>query len=71
MRVNCDMRVALRHGLSISTCIVYRYVHTPTWCRLGLAGNVNSVIGGMYLGVTCVLIQPWGILGVWRGLNKQ
>ena len=29
------------------------------------AGNVNSVIGRMYLGITCGLTQPQGILGVW------
>ena len=47
---------------------MWRCVHTSTWCRLSLARNVNSIIGGggggMYLGITCGLTQPWGILWV-------
>ena len=45
-----------------------------TQCRLGLARNVNSVVwegGGGYLGITCGLTQPRGILGVWRGLYTE
>ena len=45
-------------------------VYAPLWCGLGLAGNVNSVIRGMYLGITCGLTQPWGILGVSRGYYR-
>ena len=42
-------------------------VHTSIWCRLGLARNVNSVIGGMYLGIICGLTKPWGIVGICGG----
>ena len=63
----------LRHSLSLCTCTGGDVcTHTSTWCGLGLAGNVNSLIWRMYLGITCDLIQPWEILGVWgiyhRGL---
>ena len=45
----------------------WRCVHTFTWCGLGLAGNVNSVIGGMYLGITCGLTHTQGIMGFLEG----
>ena len=38
---------------------------------MGLAGNVNSVIGGMYLGLTRGLTQPRRILRVWEGLLQR
>ena len=41
------------------------------WCGMGLAGKVNSMIGGVYLGITCGLIQPRGILGVWEGILRR
>ena len=46
-------------------------VHTSTWCKLDLAGDVNSAVGGMYLGITCGLTQPLGILGVLGGLLQR
>ena len=42
-----------------------------TWCELGLARNVNSTVGEIYLGITCGLIQPRGILVVWKGLLQR
>ena len=42
-----------------------RCVHTSTWCGLGLAGNMNFVAGGTYLGIACGLTQLREILGVW------
>ena len=48
-----------------SICMWLHHVEvdrTSIWRRLGVARNVNSVIGGMYLGITCGLTQPWGTL---------
>ena len=45
MGVDCEMCVALRCGLSACACIMRKCVHTSTWCGLGLARNVSSVIG--------------------------
>ena len=44
--------------LSVCACIMWRCAHTSTWGRLGLARNVNLIIRGMYLGITCGLSQP-------------
>ena len=39
---------------------MWRCVHTSTWCGLSLARTVISVIGVMYLGVTCGLTKHRG-----------
>ena len=43
-------------------------LHGASWV---LPENTNSVIWEMYLGITCGLTQPRGILGVWKGLLQM
>ena len=61
-----------------SVCICLHPVEVCTYLYMmwgGLAGNVNSVIEGIYLGISCGLTQPEGILGAggvyYRGVSCE